>query len=204
MDNKLKIITYNCQSFASSIEVISDLLKRCDVLLLQETLINDVNSYLLEGLDDNFCLSYTPSSRPSNVLHGRSSGGLAVYWRRLKDIKFKPIYFSSRIMGLRLDFQNCSYLVCNVYFPCDYRDLDSLIEYRSTLSEIENLIQDVEFGELIIAGDFNCDPHKGRFYKEFNDLAQKYKFSISDIETLPFDSFQGRLIQGRRDIRAPF
>ena len=189
MDNKLRIITYNCQSFTPSIEVISDLLSRCDILLLQETLISDMNSYLLDGVDDNFCSSYTPSSRQNNLLYGRSSGGLAIYWRRLKDIRFKPMYFSNRIMGLMLYFENLSYLICNVYCPCDYRDLDSLIEYRSTLSEIENIIHEVEFGELIIAGDFNCDPHKGRFYKEFNDLARNYNFSISDIENLPFDSF---------------
>ena len=50
MDNKLRIITYNCQSFRPSIEVISDLLSRCDILLLQETLISDMNSYLLDGV----------------------------------------------------------------------------------------------------------------------------------------------------------
>ena len=189
MDSKLRIITYNCQSFTSNVEVITDLLKMCDILLLQETLVNDVNSYLLEGLDDNFCFSYTPSSRQNNVLYGRSSGGLAIYWRRLKEVQFKPIYLSNRIMGLKLVFENVSFLICNIYCPCDYRDLDSLIEYRSTLSEIENLVQEVEFGELIIAGDFNCDPHKGRFYKEFDDLARNYNFSISDIENLPYDSF---------------
>ena len=126
MENKLRIITFNCQSFASNVEVISDLLKRCDILLLQETLISDVNSHLLEGFDDNFCISYTPSSRQNSVLYGRSSGGLAVCWRRLKDIQFKPIYFSNRIMGLKLNFKNMNFLICNVYCPCDYRDLDSL------------------------------------------------------------------------------
>ena len=189
MEDKLKIVTYNCQSFTCNREIISEILEQCDILLLQETLITEVNSFLLSNLNDNFCFSFTSALRPNNSLYGRSSGGLAIFWRRIRNIKFKPIYVSSRIMGLQLDLGNMKYLVCNVYFPCDYRDIDSLIEYKSTLSQIENLVIEAEFDELIVGGDFNCDPNKGRFFREFQSLVVTCNFIISDTESLPPDSF---------------
>ena len=189
MHNKLKIVTYNCQSFTCNREIISEILESCDILLLQETLITEVNSFLLSNINDDFCFSFTSAHKANNSLYGRSSGGLAIYWRRIRNIKFKPIYVSGRIMGLQLDFGNLKYLVCNVYFPCDYRDTDSLIEYKSTLTILENLVREAEFDELVVGGDFNCDPYKGRFFREFQNLVDTCNFIISDTESLPADSF---------------
>ena len=37
----LRIITHNCQSFKCNIDIIRDLFGQCDILFLQETLLND-------------------------------------------------------------------------------------------------------------------------------------------------------------------
>ena len=54
------------------------------------------------------------------------------------------------------------YLI-NVYFTCDYENLDSLIECKSNYSDLVNLISTENFDVIIVDGDFICDSNKGRF-----------------------------------------
>ena len=69
----------------------------------------------------------------------------------------------------------------NVYIPCDYHNVDSLIEYKSTLSDISNVCSFETYDEIIIVGDFNCDPNKGRFFEEFMIFITTHSFIIPDI-----------------------
>ena len=50
-------------------------------------------------------------------------------------------------------------------FEFDYRTIESLIEYKENLAEIEEKINDEEYDELILSGDFSSDPYNVRFIK---------------------------------------
>ena len=164
MDKKLKIITFNCQSLHANSSIIRDLLLKCDILCLQETLLDENNYQILEALDGNFMFAYTAAHRKPGCFVGRPSGGLAVLWRTASNVKFLPLYFDNRIMGLKINYSNeNSILLLNVYMPCDYGNIDSLIDYKCSLASLENIIETESFEEVIITGDFDADPTKGRF-----------------------------------------
>ena len=77
MDNKFKVISYNCHSLNSNSTIIANLLKECDILCLQETLIDKNNFQNLEQFDKNFSYAYEPSYRNISSFTGRSAGGVS-------------------------------------------------------------------------------------------------------------------------------
>ena len=160
---KLRIISYNCQSFNSKHVLIDSLMDSCDILCLQKTFIADENADNFDALKDDFVYAYTPAVRKHDVISGRCSGGLAIFWRKDIDLKCSPVMFSERIMGLSIEFQNVSYLIVNVYFFCDYGDIESLLNYKSMLAELSNICEDSIFDDIILVGDMNADPSKGWF-----------------------------------------
>lgn len=115
-------------------------------------------------------------------------GGLAIYWRKDLAVNLYPVFHSNRILGLKVRSQNVSYLLINVYMPCDYRDAASLLAYRSSLAELSVLIDNENADEIFIAGDLNCDPTKGRFYTEFSQFNYDHNLHFID-SNLPRDSF---------------
>ena len=50
-------------------------------------------------------------------------------------------------------------------FEFDYHTIESLIEYKENLEEIEEKITDEEYDELIISVDFSSGSNKGRSFK---------------------------------------
>ena len=86
MSCNLRFVSYNCQSFNCNIEFIRLLLETCDVLCLQETLLNDINECQLDNLNDDFVSTHVSSVRNSNTFVGRASGGLAILWRKMLHI----------------------------------------------------------------------------------------------------------------------
>ena len=185
----LRIISYNCQSLNAKLDIVSTLLNDCDILLLQETLLTNDNNDILGNININFNAINIPSVRKIGQLYGRSSGGLAILWKRNSNLKYFPVYGNNRFIGIKILFGEISYLLLNVYLNCDYRTIESLIEYKENLAEIEQKIADVEYDELIIAGDFNCDPNKGRFFNEFKGFTDAFELVCADIDRLPSDSY---------------
>ena len=137
----LKVTSYNCQSVNTNIGIIQSLCLASDVILLQETLLNENNHAILGNINANFDYAYTPATRKPGVFVGRSSGGLAVLWRKSENIKFSPVYFTERIIGIYIIYNYYTYLILNVYFICDYGDTESLIEYKSTIANCYNIIE---------------------------------------------------------------
>ncbi len=61
----------------------------------------------------------------------------------------------------------------NCYFPCDYRNEESIIEYRETPAKLANILENENFKEICFVGDFNTDP-SNRFYYELLNLKNSY------------------------------
>ena len=124
----LKIISYNCRSARLHFDIIKILAEQCDILMLQETLLNDENISILENIDD-FNVAHTPSIRKNNTFVGRSKGGLVVMWRNFPHINIFPLHCNERVMGLKIHNDGFVYMILNVYLPCDYQTDDCFVKY---------------------------------------------------------------------------
>ena len=185
----LNIISYNCRSARLHSELIRLLAEKCDVLFLQETLLNDENVDVLDTID-GFNFAHTPSFRRSDTFVGRSSGGLVVMWKNFVQIKFIPFHYNERIMGLKIHVNELIYLMINVYCVYDHGDVESMVQYMDTYAELSNIISDESCTQTIIAGDFNCDPNKHpRFFNEFSNFSNEHGMHMCDINNLPADSY---------------
>ena len=181
-NKNLRVISYNCESFNRNSHMIKLLLNECDILLLQETLLCDHSLDVFQSLHDEFSYYAVSAVRSENVFVGKSSGGLCVLYRKSFANYIKPFYCTSRIMGISLQNVDFSLLLLNVYLPCDYKNDDSFIAYQSALTDIDNICTDLAFDKIIIAGDMNCDPNKGRFFRIFNNVMQDLSLSVVDVD----------------------
>ena len=192
MDNKLKIISFNCHSLRSNASVVQELLSKCNILCLQETLIDHNNNSILEQINDHFNSAYVPAYRKDDCFVGRASGGLAIYWMQGGNVQCIPVtYENNRIMGLRIVVDGFNtILLLNVYFTCDYGTIDSHLEYKSTLADLSNILQSENFSDVCITGDMNADPYKSnRFFRDLNEFTVENRFHITDVNSLPVDSY---------------
>ena len=99
----LKVISYNCFSLKKNVDLIKILLKKCDILMLQETLLTEDNISYVSNYDKDFTCSHTLSDDPRiKGLEGRQKGGLSIYWRKKYNKFITPILFSDRIMYLKI------------------------------------------------------------------------------------------------------
>ena len=83
----VRIASYNCNSIRSEIDVIREILTRCDILLCQEIILPEEEISFVYGIDHNFSCSVVPSRLPnSSVFNGRPVGRYAIFFR--KDLNF--------------------------------------------------------------------------------------------------------------------
>ena len=71
---------------------------------------------------------------------------------------------------------------------CDLQTYDALDRYRTMLANIEIVIKEQNVSNVVLAGDCNADPFKGRFQKELLGFMQSISLLLVD-EVLPDDSF---------------
>ena len=186
---QLKVTSFNCQSFESNLEIICEIVRSCDVLLLQETFLTEDFSNNLKKLGDEFEFIATPATRNPLCFTGRASGGLAIVYKKIYSRFIQPFFQSDRIMGIYFKFADMNYLLLNVYLPCDYGNTEAVCSYKSYLAELSIICNMRTFDEIVIAGDFNCDPTKGRFYRELSSLISTHSLHVTDVINLPADSY---------------
>ena len=186
--NNLRIFSYNCQLFNSKNYVVKSSLKCCDILCIQETLLSADNSGALH-INNDFLHDHVPAVRHAQTFVGRSSGGLAIYWKKMTNICITPMFFNDRIMGIRMTGNNFNYILLNVYCICDYGNIDSLVEYKTTMANISDICENETYDEIFIIGDLNCDPSKGRFFKELKHCTELNSLFISDVAKLPPNTY---------------
>ena len=188
----LKIISYNCQSLRANVGIVQNLLTECHVLCLQETLIDENNCDILDKLDNNFMNAYVPSVRKDDCSRGRSSGGLIILWSKHINIKFHPVFYNRRVMGVKMQFPNNStILLLNIYMPYNNKNktIESLLEYKSILADLSNILRSENFNDVCIAGDFNACPGKGNFSDPLIEFLEENSLCLTDFEKLPSDSY---------------
>ena len=105
---------------------------------------------------------------------GRPSRGVAIFWRRHLSSIISPVLVNDFIIGIVLKVKDFSILLLNVYLPCDLQTLDALENYRQSLAMLDVVIREQNANQVLIMGDFNADPSKGRFWGLLNRLHCRY------------------------------
>ena len=89
--------------------------------------------------------------------------------------------FKIRVMGLSVQTLSHSFVLLNVYLRCDDASLNSLHEFQSNLQDISNFIKEKPFDDILVVGDFNADPLKGRFFNIFEGQMVDHSLSFCDV-----------------------
>ena len=117
-------------------------------------------------LDDIFMKNFPankckvkPGFRSDGQLHGRPKGGLAQLVNKNLNIKIKNINVENfRIQAQVLEFSTTKLLWLNAYFPTDSQMINfDDTELLNTLRDIEQVMDDAEYDDVILGGDLNWD-----------------------------------------------
>ena len=71
----------------------------------------------------------------------------------------------------------------SVYMPTDYGDNESLEKYIDVCACISAMFEESEATQLLIAGDFNCQPGS-RFFNIFESFANDHNLCLTDLDKL--------------------
>ena len=192
-----KIASFNCKHFSGQLKknYISDVFKKCDILMLQEHWLHEENfESAFSSLDNNISVCMQgKSAMPSNVvLNGRPHGGCVILWRSNLKYSIIPIdTISVRLNCIKINVcENYSILLFNVYMPCDDRSSHGNInEFQDILSEISVIATNENVDNLIIGGDFNTSfdrqspqSEELRTFCNSEELFPCCKLSVSKVE----------------------
>ena len=181
----IRIVTYNCNSVRNNMEIVKSLLDCSDVVMLQELMLNKDDLPLLNDIHKDFVnIAFVRERDLNGITEGRPRNGVAMFWRRSLSLFMEPVYVNDCVIGVTVCANNLSILILNVYMPCDYQTYDALDKFRSKLAVLEVVIKEKNVNNVILAGDFNADPFKGRFWKELNNFIKSFFLVIVD-EILP-------------------
>ena len=84
------------------------------------------------------------------------------------------------MIGIILSNVTSKVLLLNVYMPCDKQTLDALDNYRSMLAKLNVIVKEQNLRNVILTGDFNADPKKGRFWGKLKALMSSFSLHAID------------------------
>lgn len=186
----LKITSFNCNSIRRNIDIIREIMKYSDIVLLQEICLTVEDIIFCDSIDVSFEFVINPSvyGDENVTCEGRPKGGVAIFWKKFIGVKIIPLTFVNNIIGVKIISGNKEWLILNVYFPCENYSREALCLYREQLAELHNILTDEVPVNVVIAGDFNADPSKGRFWSELKSFTDSLLFDVADL-SLPIDTF---------------
>ena len=173
----MKIISYNCNSIRNNFENVRTLLEDADILLLQELMIEKRDLDILNDLHENFkYIAEVRDREMEGICEGRPSRGVAIYWRDSLSPSISPVFVKDSLIGIILNSDSSKLLILNAYLPCDTQSVLALNEYKQSLANLENVIREQNVNKVLIMGDFNADPNKGRFWEILKDFTDSLLF----------------------------
>ena len=185
----IKIASYNCNSDWCHFENVRNILCDVDILFLQELQLCKSDLLILNDLNSDFeVISFVHDRESEGIIEGRPSRGVAILWRSRLSAFVSPLIIDDSMIAITITNRKKSILLLNVYMPCDLQTSDALENYRCMLSKIEVIIREQNVTNLIIAGDFNADQKKGRFWNELLYFMQTFSLLALD-DQLPQDTF---------------
>ena len=185
----IRLCTYNCNSVRANFENVRNIMSTCDIVLLQELMLCKSDLHILNELNDNFeKIAYVQDRESVGIVEGRPTCGVAILWRKSLSPYISPILVDDRVVGIILSNVTSKVLLLNVYMPCDMQTLHALDNYRNMLAKLEVIMKEHNVSKIVLTGDLNADPRKGRFWGELKTFMDSFSLFNVD-EQLPQDSF---------------
>lgn len=185
----VKIASYNCNSVRKNSENVKNVLNANDIVCLQELLLSKSDLPVLNDFNENFNhIAFVEDRESQGINEGRPSRGVAIFWRKCFTSDVTPILIDDRMIALCLNSDTVKILLLNVYLPCDKQNSEAFHEYRSALAKLKCIIDEQNIDHVLLMGDFNADPFKGRFWGELKRFTNEMSLMILN-EVLPNDTF---------------
>ena len=185
----LRCVTYNCNSIRNNSEIVKHLLSSSDIVFLQEIMLNKSDLPLLNDFHKEFMHIADVKDRESEgISEGRPSKGVAIFWKKHLSSLITPVMINDYMIGIILKSGDSKILLLNAYMPCDKQTVDSLDAYRNAIAIMESVVKEHNINNVVIAGDFNADPNKGRFWSELSSFRRSFSMSHMN-STLPNNCF---------------
>ena len=75
------IVSYNCNSIRNNSETVKSLLEKCDILCLQEIMLEKKDTDISNDFNPNFKHIVSVRDREmEGICEGRPSSGIAIFW----------------------------------------------------------------------------------------------------------------------------
>ena len=165
----LKIVSFNCHGFKSSLSDIRSLCNSYDIIFLQELWLYKTELHLLHKVHPDFEGIAVSSMKENNGLtHGRPYGGIGILLnKRLRKYCDFQTYDDSRLIALEFISESDKLLFVNVYMPyqCD-DNYDLFVEYLGKLTAI---LESAHSSKVCFVGDFNANVNT-RFETELIEM----------------------------------
>jgi len=183
--HNLNLTTFNCRSVKRSLNEVHTLCDSCDFLFMQEHWLLPGELDILNGIHSDFySIGYSAVELTNDVLIGRPYGGTCILYRKhLSHYVSKVDSYDPRITAVNFSCNIGLVLMICVYMPTDYGTYESYEQYADTCAKIVALYEDSESVNVILCGDFNCQPGS-RFYSLYVDLMTHLNLVESDVNRL--------------------
>ena len=143
----------------------------------------------LKELNKDFsCTACAKDLKDNEIATGRPSKGVAIFFRNTLINYIKVIEIDDCMVGITIETNIGKILALNVYLPYDNNDNDSLDRYRTSIATITSIIDEQGIVNVLVAGDLNADPGRGRFWRELDCLFDDYNLR-KESEIMPSDTF---------------
>jgi len=170
---ELKISSWNCQGIKSNIEGVKQLCKKSDIILLQETWLEEFEMDILNEIDLQFKgFGFSSMDVAREVRRGRPYGGIAVLWNteKVKRGNIIRLTKNKRIMSMELQVNDKKINIINVYAPTDGKGFESHMNMCEFWGELNSEVETMGNEWLIVGGDFNTDySREGTFLEMMKD-----------------------------------
>ena len=197
--NYVNFLSYNSTGLnEAKFKWIRDLIKTTDssFIGIQEHFRKNktTEDLFVNNFSGNKCY-IVPGHRDEGQTRGRPKGGLAQLVSDKLDLKIKHVKEESfRIQGKVIEFPATKLLWLNVYFPTDPLTIEfEETELMEVLSDIEKIMNNEDYDDIIIGGDLNWDSsRRSGFSMVMRDFTQrvgiqsvweKYPISFTHIHT---------------------
>ena len=185
----LNIVSYNCNSVRNNVDIVKSLFSESDIVMLQELMLEKRDVGVLNDFNKDFKhIAFVKDREMEGICEGRPARGVAIFWRNHLSTMISPVFVNDFIIGIVFRSNDFNVLILNVYMPCDLQTLDSFENYRESLAMLEIVIKEQNVNHIIIGGDLNADPKKGRFWKLLNEFTKSSSLHILN-NIFPLDTF---------------
>ena len=119
---------------------------------------------------------------------GRSESGLVCLWRKDSQFTVDRIITTTNYIVMSLRFGSLTLVMVTVYLRSDIWEVRTLNAYLDALSELENIINSMQFDSIYLVGYFNADPFIGRAWGNLINFIERNNLECFNKKLMDDDS----------------